>query len=210
MPLSSGGLCEAEITTPEVAARSTVRKATAGVVCTPARSASPPAAQMPETSAFSRSSPEARVSRPTTKVGRPCTSWPSASTAARPRSNASSVVRSSPATPRMPSVPKSRPIAPERLLESLPREQTAIVAPRFQARRSPRGTPMDLYLVRHAVAHDRSSARWPNDADRPLTPEGEEEFLAAARGLKRLARVPDLVLRSYFARAWRKAQLLTQ
>jgi phosphohistidine phosphatase len=69
---------------------------------------------------------------------------------------------------------------------------------------------MDLYLVRHAVAHDRSSERWPNDADRPLTPEGEEDFLLAARGLKRVARPPDLVLSSSFARAWRTAELLTQ
>ncbi|HEY2803601.1 MAG TPA: histidine phosphatase family protein [Actinomycetota bacterium] len=69
---------------------------------------------------------------------------------------------------------------------------------------------MDLYLVRHALAHDRSSERWPNDADRPLTPEGEKAFLAAARGLKQVARVPDIVLSSSFARAWRTAELLTQ
>ncbi|MFL5738359.1 MAG: SixA phosphatase family protein [Actinomycetota bacterium] len=68
---------------------------------------------------------------------------------------------------------------------------------------------MDLYLVRHAVAHDRSSERWPNDADRPLTPEGEQEFLEAARGLKKVTRPPDLVLSSSFARAWRTAELLT-
>jgi phosphohistidine phosphatase len=55
---------------------------------------------------------------------------------------------------------------------------------------------MDLYLVRHAVAHDRSSERWPNDADRPLTPEGEQEFLEASRGLRRVAKTPDLVLSS--------------
>jgi phosphohistidine phosphatase len=68
---------------------------------------------------------------------------------------------------------------------------------------------MDLYLVRHAVAHDRSSERWPNDADRPLTPEGEQEFLEASRGLRRVAKTPDLVLSSSFARAWRTAELLT-
>jgi phosphohistidine phosphatase len=69
---------------------------------------------------------------------------------------------------------------------------------------------LDLYLVRHAVAHDRSSERWPNDADRPLTPEGEREFLQAARGLRRVTRPPDLVLSSPFARAWRTAELLTE
>ena len=34
---------------------------------------------------------------------------------------------------------------------------------------------MDLYVVRHAVAHKRDEDLWP-DAKRPLTPEGEERF----------------------------------
>jgi hypothetical protein len=47
MPLSSGGLWEAEITTPASAARWPVRKATAGVGTTPSRSTSAPAEQIP-------------------------------------------------------------------------------------------------------------------------------------------------------------------
>jgi phosphohistidine phosphatase SixA len=35
---------------------------------------------------------------------------------------------------------------------------------------------MDLYVVRHAVAHKRDEKLWPDDAKRPLTPEGEERF----------------------------------
>jgi phosphohistidine phosphatase SixA len=35
---------------------------------------------------------------------------------------------------------------------------------------------MDLYVVRHAVAHKRDEDLWPDDAKRPLTPEGEERF----------------------------------
>ncbi len=35
---------------------------------------------------------------------------------------------------------------------------------------------MDLYVVRHAVAHKRDEDVWPDDAKRPLTPEGEEGF----------------------------------
>jgi phosphohistidine phosphatase SixA len=31
---------------------------------------------------------------------------------------------------------------------------------------------MDVYLVRHAIAHERSRARWPKDALRPLTAAG--------------------------------------
>ena len=49
---------------------------------------------------------------------------------------------------------------------------------------------MYVYLVRHAVAHSRNSERWPDDSKRPLTPEGEEEFVGAARGLARI--VPEV------------------
>src|SRR5215212_9836596 len=45
---------------------------------------------------------------------------------------------------------------------------------------------MDLYLVRHGVAFDPDPARWPDDTQRPLTPEGEKRVLKAARGLGRL------------------------
>ena len=48
-----------------------VKNATAGVGCTPAITTSPPASRMPSTSASSSHSPDSRVSRPTTSVGRP-------------------------------------------------------------------------------------------------------------------------------------------
>ena len=44
--------------------------ATAGVVVTPSRTASPPAEQIPAARAASRNSPDARGSRPTTMAGR--------------------------------------------------------------------------------------------------------------------------------------------
>jgi phosphohistidine phosphatase len=69
---------------------------------------------------------------------------------------------------------------------------------------------MDLYLVRHAVAYDRDPSRWPDDADRPLTPEGEREFAKAARGLPRVAKPPERVLSSPFPRAWRTAEILSE
>ena len=69
---------------------------------------------------------------------------------------------------------------------------------------------MDLYLVRHATAHDRDPVRWPDVADRPLTPEGEQEFLQAAKGLKRVAKEPEVTLASPFVRAWRTAELLAE
>jgi phosphohistidine phosphatase len=67
-----------------------------------------------------------------------------------------------------------------------------------------------LYLVRHAVAHKRDSERWPDDSKRPLTPEGEEDFVAATRGLARVVPEVDILLSSPYERAWRTAEILTQ
>lgn len=67
---------------------------------------------------------------------------------------------------------------------------------------------MDLYLVRHAAAHGRDPARWPDDAKRPLTPEGEQEFRSAARGLIQLIPPVDVLLSSPYLRAWRTAEIL--
>ena len=69
---------------------------------------------------------------------------------------------------------------------------------------------MDLYVVRHAVAHKRDGDRWPDDAKRPLTPEGEERFRRAAGGILRLVPEVGLVLSSPFVRAWRTAEILEQ
>jgi len=69
---------------------------------------------------------------------------------------------------------------------------------------------VDLYVVRHAVAHKRDEDRWPDDAKRPLTPEGEERFRRAAGGILRLVPEVGLVLSSPFVRAWRTAEILEQ
>ena len=69
---------------------------------------------------------------------------------------------------------------------------------------------MYLYLVRHAVAHKRDAGRWPDDSKRPLTPEGEEDFVGAARGLARIVPEVDILLSSPYERAWRTAEILTQ
>jgi phosphohistidine phosphatase len=67
-----------------------------------------------------------------------------------------------------------------------------------------------LYLVRHAVAHKRDAERWPDDSERPLTPEGEQEFVRAARGLARVVPEVDVLLSSPYERAWRTAEILTE
>lgn len=65
----------------------------------------------------------------------------------------------------------------------------------------------ELYLVRHAVAHDRDAERWPDDSQRPLTPDGEEDFRLVARGLGRLIPTVEKHLSSPYVRAWRTAEI---
>jgi phosphohistidine phosphatase len=69
---------------------------------------------------------------------------------------------------------------------------------------------MELYLVRHAPAFNRDPSQWPDDGERPLTPEGEAKFRKAARGLRRVVPIVDIVLSSPFARAWHTAELLEE
>ncbi len=96
-PLYSGGLWEAEMTTP----RSSASSATAGVGSTPPRMQSPPTDTTPRANASSSSMPDARVSRPTKTFAAPVHV-----AAARPSRSTSSGVRNSPTIPRTPSVPK--------------------------------------------------------------------------------------------------------
>ncbi len=69
---------------------------------------------------------------------------------------------------------------------------------------------MDLYIIRHAVAHKRDKDCWPDDTKRPLTQRGEERFRRAARGILRLVPEVEAVLSSPFVRAWRTAEILEQ
>jgi phosphohistidine phosphatase len=69
---------------------------------------------------------------------------------------------------------------------------------------------VEVYLVRHAAAFERDPDRWPDDSQRPLTPEGEEEFRLAARGLARMASRVDAILSSPYRRAWRTAEILSE
>lgn len=67
---------------------------------------------------------------------------------------------------------------------------------------------MELYIVRHAVAHKRDPELWPDDGERPLTPEGEAGFRRSARGLGHLVPSVDALLSSPLVRAWQTAEIL--
>ena len=67
---------------------------------------------------------------------------------------------------------------------------------------------MHLYLVRHGLAN------WPswsgNDAERPLSPEGERIIRAEGAALARLGLAPGLILHSPLLRARQTAELLAE
>lgn len=67
-----------------------------------------------------------------------------------------------------------------------------------------------LFLVRHAIAFERDTKRWPDDAARPLTEEGIRRARRAAAGAKRVLERPELVLTSPLVRARDTAAVFTQ
>jgi phosphohistidine phosphatase len=69
---------------------------------------------------------------------------------------------------------------------------------------------MELLVVRHAIAFERSARRWPDDAERPLSPQGVVRARKAALGLKRITEHPARVLVSPLRRAQQTAAILTQ
>jgi phosphohistidine phosphatase len=67
--------------------------------------------------------------------------------------------------------------------------------------------PCDLYLVRHAIAAQRSD-EWPDDSKRPLTQAGINRFKEAVEGLGWLGVDIDEVFTSPLVRAKQTATLL--
>jgi phosphohistidine phosphatase len=67
---------------------------------------------------------------------------------------------------------------------------------------------MELLIVRHAIACERDAARWPDDAQRPLSARGVLRARQAARGVRKLVRRPVTVLSSPLLRARQTAAIL--
>src|SRR5262245_38033322 len=67
--------------------------------------------------------------------------------------------------------------------------------------------PYELYLVRHAIAEDRGES-WPDDAKRPLLPEGMQRMKRAMRGLARIDVTIDVVLTSPYVRTKQTAEIV--
>jgi len=68
---------------------------------------------------------------------------------------------------------------------------------------------MKLYLVRHAIAENRSPDH-EDDNLRPLTEKGKEKMERIAGGLRKLGVEPDLIVSSPYVRASQTASILAK
>ncbi len=68
---------------------------------------------------------------------------------------------------------------------------------------------MELYLVRHGVAANRSEWQG-NDADRPLTQEGREEMQRVAAAIAKLGLAFDAILTSPYVRTTETAEIIAK
>lgn len=69
---------------------------------------------------------------------------------------------------------------------------------------------MHLIVIRHAKAEQRDPVRYPDDAQRPLTPKGREEQAAMARAFKRMGITFDHLVTSPFLRAYETADIIAR
>ena len=67
---------------------------------------------------------------------------------------------------------------------------------------------MDLYILRHAIAEERDSVKYPDDSRRPLTPKGIKRMQRVAEGMLSLGLSFDVIYTSPFARAKKTAQIV--
>jgi phosphohistidine phosphatase len=67
-----------------------------------------------------------------------------------------------------------------------------------------------VFLVRHAIAHERNAKRWPDDSRRPLTAGGIAKFRKAARGLGTLIPTSAVLLTSPYTRAQETAAIFAK
>jgi phosphohistidine phosphatase len=67
---------------------------------------------------------------------------------------------------------------------------------------------MDVILIRHAKAGTRDANSWPDDAERPLTPEGQVEHRAVMRAAKKMGLKFDFLVTSPLKRARETADIV--
>ena len=66
---------------------------------------------------------------------------------------------------------------------------------------------MDLYILRHAIAVERTAPGQKNDFDRPLSPEGEQKLRRIVKAMRNLELSFELILSSPYVRARETAEV---
>ncbi len=67
---------------------------------------------------------------------------------------------------------------------------------------------MDLYVLRHGLAGDRSSTEYTTDEERPLTDRGKRRMARQVKGLRSLGVSIDVVVTSPLVRAVQTAEIV--
>jgi phosphohistidine phosphatase len=69
---------------------------------------------------------------------------------------------------------------------------------------------MFLYIARHAWAGESGDPRWPDDSQRPLTPEGRERYDEVVKSLVKRGFAPRRIATSPYVRCRETAELLAE
>jgi phosphohistidine phosphatase len=73
-----------------------------------------------------------------------------------------------------------------------------------------KGAAMFVYIVRHAWAGERGDPRWPDDSERPLTPEGIDRFTAVVKALAERGFAPGRIATSPYVRCRQTADIIVK
>ena len=69
---------------------------------------------------------------------------------------------------------------------------------------------MFIYIARHAWAGERGDPRWPDDSQRPLTPEGIERYTAMIKALVKRGFAPARIGTSPYTRCRQTAEIIAK
>ncbi|MDL1892629.1 phosphohistidine phosphatase SixA [Sphingobacteriales bacterium CHB3] len=69
---------------------------------------------------------------------------------------------------------------------------------------------MNLYILRHAIAEERSREKWPDDSLRPLTTKGKKRMRHIAEGMQVLRLSFDVIYTSPYTRARETADIVVE
>ena len=67
---------------------------------------------------------------------------------------------------------------------------------------------MNIYIARHAWAHERDSDRWPDDSLRELTADGASRYASMVKTLAKRGFAPDRIATSPFVRCLETASII--